>query len=48
MLLHGVFGTKNWMARQLGAAGGQARSAAKAATAQENGRKGGRPRKAKA
>jgi Protein of unknown function (DUF2442) len=44
-LLQGVFGSKNWMARQLGAAGGRARSGAKAAAARENGRKGGRPRK---
>jgi hypothetical protein len=45
-LLQGVFGSKSWMARQLGAAGGQARSSAKAAAARENGRRGGRPRKA--
>jgi hypothetical protein len=44
-LLQGVFGSTNWMARQLGAAGGKARSKAKAAAARENGRKGGRPRK---
>ena len=44
-LLQGVFGSKSWMAAQLGAAGGQARSRAKAAAARENGRKGGRPRK---
>ena len=44
-LLQGVFGTKAWMARQLGTAGGSARSAAKAAAARENGRKGGRPPK---
>ncbi|TXL71119.1 DUF2442 domain-containing protein [Vineibacter terrae] len=45
-LLQGVFGSKRWMAAQLGAAGGQARSRAKAVAARENGRKGGRPRKA--
>ena len=45
-LLQGVFGSKNWMARHLGSAGGRARSEAKAAAARENGRKGGRPRKA--
>ncbi len=44
-LLLGVFGTKTWMARQPGAAGGRARSAAKAAAARQNGRKGGRPSK---
>ncbi len=44
-LLQGVFGSKRWMAAQLGAAGGQARSPAKADAARENGRKGGRPRK---
>ncbi len=44
-LLQGVFGSKRWMAARLGAAGGRARSAAKAAAARENGRKGGRPRK---
>ena len=45
-LLQGQFGTRTWMARQLGAAGGRARSAAKRAVARENGRRGGRPRKA--
>ncbi len=45
-LLQGVFGSKRWMAAQLGAAGGKARSGAKATAARENGRKGGRPRKA--
>lgn len=44
-LLQGVFGSKRWMAAQLGAAGGKARSRTKAAAARENGRKGGRPRK---
>lgn len=44
-LLQGVFGSKSWMAASLGAAGGNARTAAKSAAARENGRKGGRPRK---
>src|SRR3546814_11720587 len=45
-LLQGVFGSRRWMAAQLGATGGRARSRAKAAAAREKGRKGGRPRKA--
>lgn len=45
-LLEGVFGSKRWMAAKLGAEGGRARSSAKAAAARENGRKGGRPRRA--
>jgi hypothetical protein len=44
-LLQGVFGSKRWMAAELGAVGGKARSGAKATSARENGRKGGRPRK---
>ena len=44
-LLQGVFGSRRWMAAQLGAAGGRARSPAKAAAARANGRTGGRPRK---
>ncbi|GMM60864.1 DUF2442 domain-containing protein [Novosphingobium pituita] len=44
-LMHGVFGSKRWMAAQLGATGGRASTAAKTAAARENGRKGGRPRK---
>ena len=47
-LLQGVLGSKRWMAAQLGAAGGKARSAAKAAAARENGRKGGRPHRSAA
>jgi len=45
-LLQGVFGSKSWMARQLGAEGGRSRTVAKIAASRENGRKGGRPRKA--
>jgi hypothetical protein len=45
-LLQGALGSKRWIAAQLGAAGGQARSNAKAAASRENGQKGGRPRKA--
>jgi len=45
-LLQGVLGSKRWMAAELGANGGQAHSEVKAAAARENGRKGGRPRKA--
>ena len=44
-LLQGVFGSKKWMARQLGAEGGRARTAVKIAASRANGRKGGRPRK---
>ncbi len=43
-LLQGVFGSKQWMARQLGAEGGRSRTAAKIAASRANGRKGGRPR----
>lgn len=45
-LMQGVFGTRKWMAAQLGSAGGKARTSAKATAARENGRKGGRPRQA--
>jgi hypothetical protein len=45
-LLEGILGSRRWMAARLGAAGGQARSPAKAAAARANGRRGGRPRKA--
>ncbi len=44
-LLAGVFGSRRWLAAQLGASGGRARSEAKTASSRENGRKGGRPRK---
>ena len=45
-LLQGVLGSRSWMAAQMGAEGGKSRSAAKGAAARENGRKGGRPRRA--
>ncbi len=43
-LVAGVFGTRDWMNRALARQAGRATSAAKAAAARENGRKGGRPR----
>ncbi len=45
-LLQGSFGTRAWMASLMGQAGGKASTPAKAAAARENGRKGGRPRRA--
>jgi hypothetical protein len=44
-LMQGLLGSKRWMARELGAQGGRARTAAKVAAARENGRRGGRPKK---
>jgi hypothetical protein len=44
-LMQGVFGSRRWMARELGARGGRARSSAKIDAARANGRKGGRPKK---
>ncbi|MDR0478411.1 MAG: DUF2442 domain-containing protein, partial [Burkholderiaceae bacterium] len=44
-LMAGQFGTRQWMAAQLGAAGGRARSPAKAISSRKNGHLGGRPRK---
>jgi len=44
-LMAGRFGSRQWMAAQLGAAGGKARSPAKAMSSRANGRLGGRPRK---
>ena len=44
-LLKGVFGSKSWIAAQLGREGGQSRSRAKVAAARANGKRGGRPRK---
>lgn len=46
-LLNGIFGSRRWMAEQLGAIGGRARTETKVAAARENGKKGGRPPKAK-
>ncbi len=47
-LLEGQFGSKQWMASQLGAAGGRSRSQAKSHASRANGAKGGRPRKVQA
>lgn len=44
-LMQGVFGSRSWMARELGAHGGRSRTAAKVTAARANGQKGGRPRK---
>lgn len=44
-LMDGIFGSKKWMAAQLGAVGGKAKSNAKAASSRLNGLKGGRPKK---
>jgi hypothetical protein len=45
-LLEGFLGSKAWMAKRLGSAGGKQRSPAKASAAKANGRLGGRPKKA--
>lgn len=45
-LVSGMFGTRDWMTRELARYAGQATSPAKAAAARANGAKGGRPRKA--
>ncbi len=47
-LLEGFLGSKTWMAKRLGSAGGRRKSAAKASASKENGKLGGRPRKATA
>lgn len=47
-ILSGAFGSRAWMAAQLGAQGGRASTPAKAAAARANGAKGGRPRKRQA
>jgi hypothetical protein len=44
-LLAGVLGSRSFMARRLGRAGGASRSESKAAAARANGARGGRPRK---
>ena len=44
-LLQGQFGSRQWMARQLGTEGGRSRSQAKGKASRANGAKGGRPRK---
>ena len=44
-LVKGILGTRQWMA-SIGASGGKAASAAKAAASRANGKLGGRPRKA--
>jgi hypothetical protein len=44
-LLEGVFGSKRWIAAQLGALGGRSKSAAKVSASRNNGRLGGRPKK---
>ena len=47
-LLEGFLGSRQWMASNMGKAGGRATSANKASAARANGRLGGRPRKAPA
>jgi hypothetical protein len=44
-LIAGIFGTRDWMARELARMAGHVTSPAKAAAARSNGAKGGRPRK---
>ena len=43
-LIDGIFGTRKWMS-ELGSVGGRSRSEAKRIAAQENGRKGSRPKR---
>jgi hypothetical protein len=45
-LVAGIFGTRDWMTKELARRAGQVKSPAKAAAARANGSKGGRPRKA--
>lgn len=44
-LLQGMLGSKQWMARQLGAQGGRSRTIPKVTASRQNGLKGGRPKK---
>jgi hypothetical protein len=44
-LLEGIFGSKRWIAAQLGVLGGRSKSVAKASASRNNGRLGGRPKK---
>jgi hypothetical protein len=44
-LVAGIFGTREWMKKELARRAGQAKTPAKAAAARANGSKGGRPRK---
>lgn len=44
-MMMGVFGTKTWM-REIGRIGGSVKTERKAISSRENGKKGGRPRKA--
>jgi Protein of unknown function (DUF2442) len=44
-IVDGVLGTRAWIAKQFASSGGRVRSTAKAKAAQQNGKKGGRPRK---
>jgi hypothetical protein len=47
-LIEGFFGSKRWMAAELGKVGGKASTEAKIVAARENGKLGGRPKKQKA
>lgn len=47
-LIAGVFGTRNWMAREWARMAGRATTPAKAAASRANGAKGGRPRRKRA
>jgi hypothetical protein len=46
-LLEGFFGSRRWMAAQLGKAGGSVKSSAKTAAVRANGKLGGRPKKSR-